>query len=76
MVELAETSILELTSATQFLHVINPKLRDRIVIGIEKSKPDDRSIVFHLIERNKKERETELFMLSAEYIIEHPYWNT
>jgi hypothetical protein len=79
MVEFVDASILDLVRATQFLHYIKPSLKDKMVYGIEKSKPFDRSIVFHLADRKSKgDKEdlnnSELFILSAEYILDHPIW--
>jgi hypothetical protein len=79
MVEFVDASILDLVRATQFLHRIKPSLRDKLVYGIEKAKPFDRSVVFHLTERKSKGNKedlnnAELFILSAEYILEHPIW--
>jgi hypothetical protein len=51
------------------------------VFGIEKSKPFDQNVVFHLTDRKVAEGEirspehNEIFMLSAEFIADHPYWN-
>lgn len=71
-----DASVLDLARATQFLHHIKPSLQNKLVFGIEKALPFDQSVVFHLTERNKdrEERENSIFMLSAEYILEHPYW--
>lgn len=76
MAELVDASPLDLARATQFIHYIRPSLRDKLVYGIEKAMPFDQSVVFHLTDRKKVEdkRETSIFMLSAEYILEHPYW--
>jgi predicted ribosome quality control (RQC) complex YloA/Tae2 family protein len=76
MVEFVDASVLDLVRATQFLHYIKPSLRDKLIYGIEKAKPFDRSVVFHLTDRKSKgdKENTELFILSAEYILEHPIW--
>ena len=79
MVEFVDASVLDLVAATQFLHHIKPSLRDKLVYGIEKAKPFDRSVVFHLTDRKSKgDKEdlnsADLFILSAEYILEHPIW--
>jgi hypothetical protein len=80
MVEFADASIEELIRATRFLHHVKPTLRDKLVCAIEKSQPFDRNIVFHLIKRKveeaqkRSEEDTELFILSAEYIKDHPFW--
>lgn len=82
MVEFANASILDLSRSTQFLHHIKPSLRDKLVYAIEKAQPMDQSVVFHLIDRKiqEDEKRTEdncsIFMLSAEYILEHPYWKS
>ena len=80
MVEYASASVLELSRATQFLHSIKPSLRDRVVFAIEKTQPFDQSVVFHLVERKipegvKRGKEhCSVFLLSAEYILEHPFF--
>lgn len=80
MVEYSDASVLELLRATQFLHSIKPSLRDRIVCAIEKTQPFDQSVVFHLVERKvaegvkRSEEHYSIFMLSAEYILEHPFF--
>lgn len=80
MVEFADSSTNDLVRATQFLHHIKPTYRNKLVIGIEKPQQLDHSVVFHLIERKLPEGETRsdehksIFMLSAEYILEHPFW--
>lgn len=54
-----------------------------VVTGIEKPKPEDQSIVFHLLPIHKcrnditKENyfdEVEKYILSAEFIVDHEYW--
>jgi hypothetical protein len=80
MVDFVDASVQDLAKSTQFLHLINPKLKDRLVCAIEKAQPMDQSVVFHLIPRNLDpgvERTVDMietFILSAEYILEHPYW--
>lgn len=79
MVEFVDASILDLARATQFLHYIKPSLKDKLVYGIEKAKPFDRSVVFHLTDRKSKDdkedlNNSQLFILSAEYILDHPIW--
>lgn len=76
MAELVDASALDLARATRFIHYIRPSLQDKLVYGIEKVLPFDRSIVFHLTDRKRVDdnRETSIFMLSADYILEHPYW--
>jgi len=71
-----DASALDLVAATQFLHHIKPSLCDKLVYAIEKAKPFDRSVVFHLTDRKSKgdKENIELFILSAEYILEHPIW--
>lgn len=77
--EFAETTKKDLKKATDFIHYIRPTLVDKIVYAIEKSKPFDMNVVFHM--KNSKEDDVEskidnrsILMLSAEYIIEHTYW--
>lgn len=79
MVEFVDASIIDLVTATQFIHAIKPSLKNMLVYGIEKHKPEDRSVVFHLMNRESKGEEkdlkdTQLFILSAEYILKHPIW--
>ncbi len=80
MTEFADASVLDLARATRFIHHIKPSLRDKLVFAIEKAQPMDQSVVFHLMKRKIEEGEkrsaedNEIFMLSAEYILEHPYW--
>ena len=80
MVEFADASILDLSRSTQFLHHIKPSLRDKLVFAIEKAQPMDQSVVFHLVDRKipegqkRTEDNCSIFILSAEYILEHPYW--
>lgn len=80
MTEFADASMLDLARATQFIHHIKPSFRSKLVIGIEKAQPMDQCVVFHLMKRKMEEGEkrsaedNEIFMLSAEYILEHPYW--
>ena len=80
MVEFANASIADLTNATRFLHHIRPSFKSKLVIGIEKAQPMDQSVVFHLTKRKveegekRSEEDNEIFILSAEYILEHPYW--
>lgn len=80
MVEFANASILELLRSTQFLHHINPSLKDKLVFAIEKAQPMDQSVVFHLMDREipegqkRTEDNCSIFILSAEYILEHSYW--
>lgn len=80
MPEFADASILDLSRSTQFLHHIKPSLRDKLVFAIEKAQPLDQSVVFHLVERNvpegqkRTDEHCSIFILSAEYILEHPYW--
>ena len=79
MVEFVDASILDLAKSTEFLHHIRPSFRDKLVYGIRKPADTDRSIVFYLMSRNSEEKRTEAdvetFILSSEYILEHPFWN-
>lgn len=78
-VEFVDMNILEMLTATEFLHSVNPSLKDRFVFGIEKQQPGDLNVVFHLMDRyvgNVKEKEGHTtYMLSAEYILENNMWN-
>lgn len=72
-----DVSVIDLVNTTEFLHHINPSLKDMFVFGIEKAKPGDQNVVFHLVERianDKSLREKRTFILSAQYILEHDYW--
>ena len=77
--EFAETTSRDLKKATDFIHFIRPTLVDKIVYAIEKGKPTDVNVIFHLKSTKEDDVETKtdnrsIFMLSAEYIIEHTYW--
>lgn len=77
--EFAETTKKDLKKATDFIHYIRPTLIDKIVYAIEKSKPLDMNVIFHLKSTKEDDVETQtdnrsILMLSAEYIIEHTYW--
>lgn len=77
--EFAETTSRDLKKATDFIHFIRPTLVDKIVYAIEKGKPTDANVIFHLKSTKEDEAEAKtdnrsIFMLSAEYIIEHTYW--
>lgn len=79
MVEFVDISVMDLVRITEFIHQIRPKLRDKVVIAIEKAQPLDQSVVFHLKTMKSKNNEPdtddkELFIISAEYILEHPFW--
>lgn len=78
MVEFVDLSVMDLVRASQFIHLIKPSFQDKLVCGIEKAQPFDQSVVFHLTTRdpNPDEKETAntIFLLSAEYMIEHPFW--
>ena len=77
MVEFVESSVLDLVRATEFLHHIKPEYKQKMVCGIEKIRPMDQSVVFHLMDRgteNQGLKETQIFMLAADYIIQHPIW--
>lgn len=76
MVEFANATSADLIGATRFLHHINPSLKNLMVFGIEKAQPFDRSVVFHLtsIPSKTEERIEQMVILSAEYILEHPFW--
>ncbi len=73
----AEASVLDLKRATDFIHYIKPAFKDSIVYAIEKSKPFDMNVVFHLMsikETDKQSENRSILMISAEYILEHAYW--
>ena len=73
MVEFVDSSIEDLVSSTMFVHYVKPSLKNKMVVRIEKPKPEDRSIVFRMY--SKGDVEEELFVLSADYILDHPFWN-
>ncbi len=73
MVEFVETSLEDLIQSTQFLHDVKPSLRRKLVYALERPKPFDRSVVYHLIDIDDTSK-TETCLLSAEYILEHPIW--
>lgn len=72
MVEFLDTSIEELVSSTRFIHEVKPHLKNKMVVRIEKPKSDDRCVVFRLY--SKGDPEEEIVVLSAEYILDHPFW--
>lgn len=79
MVDFAEVSIYDLARITEFVHYIKPGLKDWIVTGVEKFRPLDMSIVFHLTKVPSKVPkgspiEKELLILSGEFIYEHQFW--
>lgn len=73
MTNFIEASILDLVKWTQFIHEVKPSFKNKLVYGIEELKPGDRNIKFHLMNRVKEneDEETDVFMLSAEYILEY-----
>jgi hypothetical protein len=73
MVEFVDVAISDLVSVTKFLRSINPSFKDKLVVGIEKPQSMDRNVVFHLSSKENVEEDI-VFMLCAEYILEHPYW--
>jgi hypothetical protein len=81
MVEFAEASVLEIVRMTEFLHMIKPSLKNKLVYGIKKPADTDRSIVFYLMPIPTEdgveatEADIETVILSADYIVEHPFWN-
>jgi hypothetical protein len=72
MVEFVDVSIEDLVNATEFVHHLRPDFRDMMVMAIEKAQPLDQNVVFHLSSRKSDDKR--LFILAAEYIVEHPYW--
>ena len=81
MVEYADASIEDLAKTTEFLHFVKPSLSDKLVYKIGKPKPTDRSIIFYLMplfmESGYKlvKEDLDTFMLSAEFITDHPFWD-
>lgn len=73
MVEFVDASVEDLVNSTLFVHSVKPSLKNKMVVRIEKPKPEDRSIVFRMY--SKGDVEEELFILSADYILEHSFWN-
>jgi len=72
MVEFVDASVEDLVNATEFVHHLRPDFRDMIVMGIEKAQARDQNVVFHLSSRKSDDKR--LFILAAEFITEHPYW--
>ena len=66
MPEFAELDDLALIASTKVLWLIKPSLKDKIVVAMEKVRPTDRSLVFHLEDENNI---IETFMLSSEYFL-------
>jgi hypothetical protein len=81
MVEFVETSILELVKMTEFVHLVKPSLKDKLVYALKKPEKTDRSAVFYLMPMNiddaaeLTDNDIETVILSAEFIVEHPFWN-
>lgn len=77
MVEYEKTTAVELANITAFLHLIKPSTKDMFVCGIEKAQPYDQNVTFHLVPRSAEDRkkgETQVVLVSAQYIIDHPFW--
>ena len=78
MVEFVDSSVLELIKMTEFLHMIKPSTKNKLVYGVKKPADTDRSIVFYLMPSQNEEgveTDIETVILSADYITEHPFWN-
>lgn len=73
MVEYIDTNAEILTQVTLFLRYLNKSFNDKIVYAIENPHPMDRSIVFHLVSKDEKD-DLRTFVLSAEFIADHPFW--
>lgn len=77
-IEFVDMSVLDLVNTNEFLHHVNPSLIDKFVFGIEKARPGDQNVVFHLIDLRASGKDKRLdkttFILSAQYIIDHEYW--
>lgn len=75
MVEFVDASVLDLVNVTRFIHYIKPSTKDMLVFAIEKYQPMDQSIVFHMKKRDPgADDDTQLLILSSEYVHSHPYW--
>jgi hypothetical protein len=74
MTEFIEASYSDLLRSTLFLHHVKPSSRTKIVVGIEKAKPFDQCVVFHLNDKGTPDDSDEICVLASEYILEHPYW--
>lgn len=59
-----------LLSSTMLLHRVAPRTQDKFVYAMEEYQPGDRNVVFHLkkIKKEDEKDESEIFMLSCEYI--------
>ena len=69
-----QTSSNDLAWFTRFVHIHRPDLSDRLVLGIEVPKEDDRNFVFHLYEINKKipeQKDPLIYMLSSDYVMDY-----
>lgn len=66
MPEFAQLDDLALIASTKVLWLIKPSLKDKIAVAMEKVRPTDRSLVFHLEDENNI---IETFMLSSEYFL-------
>lgn len=77
MVEFVDASLQDLVQATEFLHLINPSLGNKIVFAIEKIQPKDRNVMFHITDRKTKEyKDDQVILISSEYILDHPFWKS
>jgi len=72
MVEFVDASIEELAVSTAFIRKIRPDLKGMAAIGIQKAKPGDQSVVFHL--KQVDGDDSMLYILSVEFITEHPFF--
>ncbi len=81
MTEFVDATVLELVRMTEFIHLIKPSTKDKLVYGLKKPADTDRSIVFYLMPRptedgfKSTEADIETVILSADYIVEHPFWS-
>ena len=81
MTEFVDATVLELVRMTEFIHLIKPSTKDKLVYGLKKPTDTDRSIVFYLMPIETKdgdkstEADIETVILSADYIVEHPFWS-
>lgn len=66
-----ELSIEDLASITKALRILKPKQPELICIGVEVPQPNDRSVVFHVMDKNDEgEHVSSVMIISAELILE------
>lgn len=66
-----ELSVEDLISVTKALRILRPKQPELVCVGVEVPQPNDRSVVFHIMDVNEAgERVPSIIIISAELILE------